>query len=157
MRILNFWNKLSLTLQEIKRISVNVCFDHVFKSQFLSLFWVAKPPLKPGLLASFQFSAELRDTRRFHIRFHSRLLPSNEERGKTAVFIGYSQCKRGRRRCVLYLLGVSLRCHFSGRLCIVHSYCAVVYCGVTNVDQCWLSQVNIGKPQLRFRYLGYQL
>ena len=62
MRILNFWNKLLLTLQEIKRISVNVFFDHVFKSQFLYLYWVAKPPLKPGLLASFQFSAELRDS-----------------------------------------------------------------------------------------------
>ena len=36
MRIINFWNKLLLTLQEIKRISVNVCFNHVFKSQFLS-------------------------------------------------------------------------------------------------------------------------
>ena len=56
-----FWNKPLLTQQESKRISVNVFFDHVFKSQFLSLSWVAKPPLKPGLLASFQFSAELRD------------------------------------------------------------------------------------------------
>ena len=36
MQIINFWNKLLLTLQEIKRISVNVCFNHVFKSQFLS-------------------------------------------------------------------------------------------------------------------------
>ena len=73
-----------------------------FKSQFLSPFWVAKPPLKPGLLASFQFSAELRDTglgaSTFASSFEvacedSRLLPINEERGKTAVFIGYSQCK----------------------------------------------------------------
>ena len=32
-----------------------------FSSHSFYLYWVAKPPLKPGLLASFQFSAELRD------------------------------------------------------------------------------------------------
>ena len=63
----------------------------------------------------------------------SRLLPSGEEQGKTAVFTGYSQ--RGRRRCVLYLLGISVCCHFSGRFWIVHSCCTFVYCGVDNVDQ----------------------
>lgn len=65
-----------------------------------------------------------------------------------AVFTGYS--RRGRRRCELYLLGISVRCHFSGRFCIVHSYCAFVYCGVNNVDQFRLLQVNIGKPQVTF-------
>ena len=49
-----------------------------------------------------------------------------------------------------YLLGISVRRHFSGRFCIVHSYCAFVYCGVNNVDQFRLLQVNIGKPQVTF-------
>ena len=78
----------------------------------------------------------------------SPLLPSGEERGKTAVFTGYSQ--RGRRRCVLYLLGISVWCHFSGRFCFVHSCCTFVYCGVDNVDQFKLLQVKIGKPQVTF-------
>ena len=65
-----------------------------------------------------------------------------------AVFTGYSQ--RGRRRCVLHRLGISVWCYFSGRLCIVHSYCAFVYCGVNNVDQYRLSQVNIRNPQVTF-------
>ena len=58
----------------------------------------------------------------------SCLLPSGEERGKTAVFTGYS--RRGRIRCVLRLLGILVRCHFSSRFCTVHSYCAFVYCGL---------------------------